>query len=130
MVDKLSYLSYTLNNISPDFTMEAYEIIELMCELVHERAKHLSNHPECPVDLIEAVTTVLWASTRVDITELEGARKQLIKKYGNEFFEMANNNDGHTVNSRVVHKLNIAPPEPLLIRRYLKEIATEYNVQW
>lgn len=110
--------------------MEAYEIIELMCELVHERARHLTNHPDCPVDLLEAVTTVLWASTRVDISELEGARKQLIKKFGKEFFESANNNEANTVNSRVVHKLNISPPEPLLVRRYLKEIAAEYNVAW
>mmetsp|Transcript_13253 Transcript_13253/g.19967 ORF Transcript_13253/g.19967 Transcript_13253/m.19967 type:complete len:318 (-) Transcript_13253:193-1146(-) len=116
--------------IRDDFTMEAYEIIELMCSLVHERCKHLSSHDECPVDLLEAVTTVLWASSRVDISELEGIRKQLIKKYGNKFYEEANNNEKNLVNSRVVHKLNISPPSPLLIRKYLKEIAREYEVPW
>jgi hypothetical protein len=32
--------------------MEAYEIIELMCDLVHERVKHLSSQEECPPDLL------------------------------------------------------------------------------
>jgi vacuolar protein sorting-associated protein IST1 len=73
---------------------------------------------------------VLWACSRVDISELEGVKKQLIKKYGQQFYEDCDNNVCNRVNSRVVQKLNISPPEPLLLRKYLMEIANVYNVQW
>lgn len=101
-----------------------------MTDLLHERVKHLAGCDECPPDLVEAVATVLWASSRVDISELEDARKQLIKKYGKEFYEECKDNANEKVNSRVLLRLNILPPEPLLIRRYLIEIANQYNVEW
>lgn len=101
-----------------------------MTDLLHERVKHLANSETCPPDLLEAVATVLWASSRVDISELEDARKQFIKKYGKEFYEACKENSNEKVNTRVLHRLNILPPEPLLVRRYLIEIAAQYNVQW
>ena len=101
-----------------------------MTDLLHERVKHLANSEICPPDLLEAVATVLWASSRVDISELEDARKQFIKKYGKEFYEECKENTNEKVNTRVLHRLNILPPEPLLVRRYLIEIAAQYNVQW
>lgn len=116
--------------IRDDYTMESYEIIELMCDLLYERAKHLTKSELCPPDLVEAVSTVIWASSRVDISELEGARKQLQKKYGREFVELCDENSHGTVNSRVMHKLNVAPPGNLLIRSYLQEIAKEFCVAW
>jgi vacuolar protein sorting-associated protein IST1 len=116
--------------IRDDYTMEAYEIIEIMCDLLYERARHLTKSELCPPDLVEAVSTVLWASTRVDISELDGAKKQLQKKYGKEFVELCEENSRNTVNSRVMHKLNVVPPSNLLIRSYLQEIAKEYCVEW
>jgi vacuolar protein sorting-associated protein IST1 len=116
--------------IRDDYTMEAYEIIELMCDLLYERARHLTKSELCPPDLVEAVSTVIWASSRVDIAELEGAKKQLGKKYGKEFVELCEENSRNTVNNRVMHKLNVAPPSNLLIRSYLQEIAKEYCVDW
>jgi vacuolar protein sorting-associated protein IST1 len=116
--------------IRDDYTMEAYEIIELMCDLLHERVRYLSKSESCPPDMCEAVSTVLWATTRVDINELEGIKKQLSKKYGKEFCDICENNSRNTVNSRVMHKLNITPPGNLLIRSYLQEIAREYKVDW
>jgi vacuolar protein sorting-associated protein IST1 len=113
-----------------DFTTEAYEILELMTDLLHERVKHLGGSEQCPIDLLEAVATILWASSRVDISELEDARKQLIKKFGKEFYEECKDNANGKVNARVLLRLNIMPPEPLLVRRYLIEIANQYNVEW
>jgi vacuolar protein sorting-associated protein IST1 len=113
-----------------DFTTEAYEILELMTDLLHERVKHLGSAEQCPPDLLEPVATVLWATSRVDIAELEDVKKQLIKKFGKEFYEECKDNGNQKVNSRVLLRLNILPPEPLLIRRYLIEIANQYNVEW
>lgn len=116
--------------IRDDYTTEAYEIIELMCDLLHERARYLTKNEMCPADLTEAVSTVLWASSRVDISELNGVKKQLSKKYGKEFCELCMHNSRGTVNEKVLEKLNISPPPKILIRSYLKEIAKEYCVEW
>jgi vacuolar protein sorting-associated protein IST1 len=57
--------------IREDFTMECYELVELLCDLLHERVKYMSSCKECPVDLLESVSTLIWVSTQVDIAELQ-----------------------------------------------------------
>ena len=39
-------------------------------------------------------------------------------------------NKNHVVNSRVVHKLSVTTPDPLLVSSYLDLIAKAYNVPW
>jgi len=39
--------------IREDFLLEAYEIVELLCELIHERIRYMSAQKECPPDLEE-----------------------------------------------------------------------------
>ena len=41
--------------IRDDFTIEGYEVLELLCELVHERVRQITTAKECPADLKEAV---------------------------------------------------------------------------
>lgn len=116
--------------IREDFTMESYEIIELLCELVHERVKYLSSTKECPPDLLEAVTTLIWCTPRVDIEELNEVKKQLIKKFGKEFGKNAEESTNENINERLMNKLSVKPPSANLVISYLKEIAAEYNVSW
>lgn len=116
--------------VRDDYTMEAYEIVELMCDLLYERIRQITKGDVCPPDLTEAVSTVIYVSTRLGIAELEEARKQFRKKYGKEFVELCTENSRGTVNPRVVEKLNLIAPSPLLVRRYAKEIAKEFCVPW
>lgn len=116
--------------IREDFLLEAYEIIELLCELIHERARYMSSQKECPADLEEAVISLIWVSSRVDIEELAEVRRQLGKKFGSKFTEAATTNIYGKVNERLAMKLRLEPPTARLINRYLEEIAKEYNVNW
>lgn len=116
--------------IRDDFMIEAYEILELLCELVHERIRQLSANKECPVDLQEAVSSLIWATANVDIDELKEVKKHLQWKFGFEFTKRATDNVNNVVNLRLYQKLTYQPPSRLLVDRYLEEIAKAYNVEW
>eukprot|EP00615_Pteridomonas_danica_P006493 CAMPEP_0114372628 /NCGR_PEP_ID=MMETSP0101-20121206/34306_1 /TAXON_ID=38822 ORGANISM="Pteridomonas danica, Strain PT" /NCGR_SAMPLE_ID=MMETSP0101 /ASSEMBLY_ACC=CAM_ASM_000211 /LENGTH=437 /DNA_ID=CAMNT_0001525559 /DNA_START=98 /DNA_END=1411 /DNA_ORIENTATION=- len=116
--------------IRSDFTIEAYEILELLCELLHERMKLLVAEAECPPDLDEAVCTLIYCANRTECPELTEITKQLKLKYGKEFAERASENRGGCVNERVVHKLSVQPPTAYLIQQYLMKIAEEHEIPW
>ena len=53
-----------------------------------------------------------------------------MEKYGKDFaLEAMENSDGK-VADRVVKKLEVKPPDPVLVDLYLKEIAKTYGVAW
>lgn len=116
--------------IREDFTMESYELVELLCELLHERVKYMSAQKECPSDLMETVCSLIWCADRVDIVELNQVKKQLSYKFGKEFAKAAEANANGKVNERLLEKLSVQPPSAHLVVAYLKEIAKEYNVDW
>eukprot|EP00629_Pelagomonadales_sp_RCC1024_P015499 CAMPEP_0119270548 /NCGR_PEP_ID=MMETSP1329-20130426/7508_1 /TAXON_ID=114041 /ORGANISM="Genus nov. species nov., Strain RCC1024" /LENGTH=345 /DNA_ID=CAMNT_0007270573 /DNA_START=188 /DNA_END=1225 /DNA_ORIENTATION=- len=116
--------------IRMDFTMEAYELLALLCELLHERSALIASQKECPPDLREAMCTLIWASARAEVPELNEVARQLELKYGKEFAEDARGNMGSCANNRVVHKLGVAPPSAYLVIKYLGAIAQEHNVEW
>mmetsp|Transcript_5084 Transcript_5084/g.6414 ORF Transcript_5084/g.6414 Transcript_5084/m.6414 type:complete len:373 (+) Transcript_5084:167-1285(+) len=116
--------------VRDDFTIEAYDILELMCELVRDNAKLLEAEKECPYDMVEAVSTILYAADRTEVPELKIPKEQLIKKYGKEFFENAIHNKGGVVNERVLHRLSGQRPNAFLVLNYMKEVAKEQGVDW
>ena len=61
--------------------VEAYEILQLNCQLLSERIHLLSQSHICPQNLVSCVSTVIWASAVVDIPELIKVRKQFKYKY-------------------------------------------------
>jgi vacuolar protein sorting-associated protein IST1 len=116
--------------IRDDFTMEAHELLELLCETVVARLPLIVAEKECPFDMINSVSTLIYCAPRVQIPELQEVRKQLVKKYGKEFGGRAARNIDGVVNERVIHKLSVQPPNAFLVLNYLKEIATQYHVNW
>jgi vacuolar protein sorting-associated protein IST1 len=116
--------------IREDFNIEAYEIIELLCELIHERVNYISSCKECPPDIKEAICSIIWATNRVEISELSEVKKQLTKKFGTKFAEQAEDNNNNCVNERLVAKLSVQPPSQYLVNRYLEELAKEFGVEW
>jgi len=102
--------------IRDDNTVEAYEILQLECELLYERMTLIQHTEECPSDLVSCVATLMWASQMVDIAELQEIRKQFRAKYGKKFDESAVANEGGILNERVVAKLSIHPPTAILVR--------------
>jgi vacuolar protein sorting-associated protein IST1 len=116
--------------IREDNTVEAYEILQLECELVFERVKLITSMKECPEDLKSCIATLIWSSNRVDIPELQEIRKQFRYKYGKKFEEACLNNVGGVLNERVVAKLSVQPPSAYLVQTYLEKIADEFEVDW
>ncbi|ETP50223.1 hypothetical protein F442_04391 [Phytophthora nicotianae P10297] len=116
--------------IRDDFTMEGYEILELLCELLAERANLIKTEADCPYDMREAVCTLIWAASRTEIPELAEVKKQLTKKYGQDFEAAAIRNVDGCVNERVIQKLSVQPPSAFLVVNYMKEIAKEFKVDW
>lgn len=111
-----------------DFTIEAYELLALLCELFHERVALINSEKDCPVDMKETLSTLIYAAPRTEVPELNEVTRQLELKYGLEFVEEARSNRGECVNGRVVHKLGVSPPSALLVMKYLTAIAKEHGV--
>ncbi len=90
-----------------DFTLEAYEIIDLLCELLAQRMPLIEMEKECPLDLKETVCSLIWCAARTEIAELLTVQKQLELKYGKVFTDAARSNAGGVVNERLVNKLSV-----------------------
>jgi vacuolar protein sorting-associated protein IST1 len=101
--------------IRDDNTIEAYEILQLECELIHERIKLLNSTKHCPADMASCIATLIYASDRVDIIELTEIRKQFRAKYGKDFEQAALANTNGILNERVVAKLSVHPPTAILV---------------
>lgn len=116
--------------IRDDNMIEAYEILQLECELLAERIKYLELSKQCPPDLVSCISDLMYAAPRVDIPELQTIRLQFRAKYGKEFEDRALNNTGGILNERVVTKLSIQPPAAYLVQTYLEKICEQYEVDW
>lgn len=117
--------------VREDFTIEAYEMLELLCELLHERIRLITNSSkEPPSDLMEAISGIVWASTRIDNEELQVVRKQLAKKFGQKFIKSIIDNSSQMVNPRLLRKLSADAPSAKLVQGYMSEIAKEFNIDW
>ncbi|XP_058074034.1 uncharacterized protein LOC131222841 isoform X2 [Magnolia sinica] len=72
--------------IREEKTMAAYDIIKLYCELIVAQLPVIESQKNCPIDLKEAISSVIFASARcAGIPELQDVRKHFIAKYGKEF---------------------------------------------
>jgi vacuolar protein sorting-associated protein IST1 len=116
--------------IRDDQLIEAYEILQLECELLHERIKLIQYTDSCPHDLVSVISTLIWASHRVDIAELLLIRKQFAAKYGSAFVDNAMRNVDGCLNERVVSKLSVEPPAAYLVQTYLERICEQFEVDW
>ena len=117
------------NIIRSDIDTELLEILELYCELLLARIG-LLEAKDCDPGLEEAVKSVIYAAPRTEIKELQQARQLLVEKYGKDFALQAMENSDGKVAERVVKKLEVKPPDPVLVNLYLKEIAKTYGVAW
>ncbi|KAJ1540712.1 Vacuolar protein sorting-associated protein ist1 [Cladochytrium tenue] len=120
----------TENIIREDFTVEALEILELYCETLLARFGLLEQMRYCDQSIAEAVNTIIYAAPRCEVKELGQVQAQLFAKFGKDFGMAALANENDVVNSRLVHKLRIQAPDPLLIDQYLVTIARAYNAPY
>ncbi|KAF9622263.1 hypothetical protein IFM89_030305 [Coptis chinensis] len=112
--------------------MAANEIIELFCELVVARLSIIAKQRDCPADLKEGISSLIFAAPRCsDIPELQQLRTIFEKKYGKEFVNAATElrpNCG--VNRTLIEKLSVRTPTGEVKLKLMKEIAKEYQIAW
>ncbi|KAK2645449.1 hypothetical protein Ddye_020644 [Dipteronia dyeriana] len=112
--------------------MAAYELLEIYCELIAARLPMIESQKNCPIDLKEAISSVIFASPRCDdIPELKDVRKHLTAKYGKEFASAAvelRPNCG--VGRLMVEKLSATAPDGPTKIKILSAIAEEHNISW
>ncbi|KAF8036392.1 hypothetical protein BT93_C2182 [Corymbia citriodora subsp. variegata] len=112
--------------------MTAYELVELFCELIAARLNIIESQKNCPIDLKEAVASVVFASPRCsDIPELMDIRKHFTAKYGKDFISAAVElRPDCGVNRSLVEKLSAKAPDGPTKVKILTSIAEEHNIKW
>ncbi|KAH9296770.1 hypothetical protein KI387_028452, partial [Taxus chinensis] len=110
----------------------AYEFIELFCELIVARLPIIESQKNCPNDLLEAISSLIFAAPRcADIPELSEIRSHFGLKYGKEFVASAAElRPACGVNRTVIEKLSARAPSGEEKLKIMKEIAKEYQIKW
>ncbi|XP_010935225.1 uncharacterized protein [Elaeis guineensis] len=112
--------------------MAANEIIELFCELIVVRLPIIAKQRDCPADLKEGISSLIYAAPRCsEIPELSRIRDIFEKKYGKDFVSAATDlrpNSG--VNCMLIEKLSVRKPTGEVKLKIMKEIAKEYQIKW
>ncbi|KAF2285161.1 hypothetical protein GH714_038899 [Hevea brasiliensis] len=113
-------------------TMAAYDLIEIYCELIVARLSIIESQKNCPIDLKEAIASVIFASPRcADIPELMDVRKHFTAKYGKEFVSASVElRPDCGVSRLLVEKLSAKSPDGPTKIKILSAIAEEHNVKW
>ncbi|KAG0493241.1 hypothetical protein HPP92_004235 [Vanilla planifolia] len=113
-------------------TMSAYDLIEIYCELIVARLPIIESQKNCPIDLKEAISSVIFASPRcADIPELMDVRKHFVAKYGKEFVTSALELRPECgVNHLIVEKLSAKAPDIQTKVKILSAIAKEHDIKW
>ncbi|WOK99226.1 hypothetical protein Cni_G07938 [Canna indica] len=118
--------------IREEKTMSAYDLIEIYCEIIDSRLPIIESQKNCPIDLKEAIASVIFASPRcADIPELMDIRKHFTAKYGKEFVKAALEVRPECgVNRMVIEKLSAQAPDVKTKIKVLNEVAKEHNIKW
>ncbi|XP_074586847.1 uncharacterized protein LOC141842723 [Curcuma longa] len=113
-------------------TLSAYELIEIYCEIIVSRLPIIESQKNCPIDVKEAVSSVIFASPRcADISELKDISKHFTAKYGKDFVKAALEIRPDCGVSRVmVEKLSANAPDIQTKVKVLNEIAKEHGIKW
>ncbi|XP_038901982.1 uncharacterized protein LOC120088637 [Benincasa hispida] len=122
--------------------MAAYEILDNFCEFILLNLSYIRKHKDCPNDVNEAVSSLLFASARCgDLPELHLIRKLFGERYGRNFETTAVElNPGNLVNLQIKEKLSITSVSDDDKQRMINEIlrdrlqpeflALEYRSDW
>ncbi|OMO55948.1 hypothetical protein COLO4_35832 [Corchorus olitorius] len=110
----------------------AYEILEYFCELLLARVPILETQKECPLDLREAVASIIFAAPRCsDMPDLLQIKNLFSTKFGKEFVLAATElRPDSSVNRAIIENLSVSAPSGEIRLKVLKEIAQEFSVEW
>ncbi|GAA0164399.1 hypothetical protein LIER_20050 [Lithospermum erythrorhizon] len=110
--------------------LDVYTMIEIYCYLLIQRVSLLEHAKECPEELKEAISSLIYACSRCgEFPELHEIRAIFTSRFGKEFVARAaqlRNNCG--VNPKMIQKLSTRMPTVESRLKVLKEIALENSI--
>ncbi|XP_022947779.1 uncharacterized protein LOC111451538 [Cucurbita moschata] len=105
----------------------AYEILDNFCEFILLNLSYIRKHRDCPNDVNEAVSSLMFAAARCgDLPELQHIRKLFGERYGRRFESSAVQlGPGNLVNCQIKEKLLINSVSDDDKQRMMNEIARD-----
>ena len=107
-----------------------YDILTPLCEILKERVTYIISSTECPPDLRAQLDSVLYASTRVEISEFQVLRDLILRKYGQNYIAKADANVDKLVNVNLEEKLRVKSASDVLLVIRLKQLCKEKKIQF
>ena len=116
-------------------TLEAFEVLDLFCELLVVRLPLIESTKDLPADLKEAVATVVYAARRVadEIPELKEVKTQFAGKYGSQYVAACGEDATASacgVSELAMRKLALAPPSEETRLEALRTVAAERGARF
>ncbi|KAL4290462.1 hypothetical protein GQ457_14G005750 [Hibiscus cannabinus] len=108
--------------------MAVYDILDRYCEFISFRMPYIRRHEDCPDDINEAVSSLIFASARcAGLPELAAVRKLFRKRYGHGFETSAVELlPGNMVNREIREILSMKSVSDDRKYRLIDEIARDY----
>ena len=72
---------------------------------------------ECPISLRPPLDSIVYASKKLNIDELNQLREKISKMYGEDYIKKASNNEDQIVNQELIQKLNETIPEETIKKK-------------
>ncbi|KAJ1921745.1 Vacuolar protein sorting-associated protein ist1 [Mycoemilia scoparia] len=116
--------------IRVDYFVEALDILENYCDLLVTRIDLIESKSDCDENILGIVVSIIYASARASVKELETIRDLLTMKYGRDFVTNAMDDKDEIVDPKLKYKLDINPPDEKFVNEYLSEIARGYKIRW
>lgn len=118
--------------IREDYVVESMDLVESYCDFLLSRFCQLQNSKVVDEGLASAVSSLIWVAPRFgnDVPELKVIADQLGRKYGKEYVAAVSENQLKTVNETLIKKMNTEVPPPVLVEKYLVEIAKDQKIDY
>ncbi|KAG4384535.1 hypothetical protein AAZX31_13G281300 [Glycine max] len=109
----------------------AYELLDHFCEFILTQLSYIQRHKDCPNDINEAVSSLIFASARCgDLPELGVIRKLFGQRYGERFATAAVElSPGNLVNKQLKENLSVKSVPDDMKYRMVDEIARDNCLQ-
>ncbi|KAK9272112.1 hypothetical protein L1049_002482 [Liquidambar formosana] len=110
--------------------LDTFVMMEGYCHLVRERIMLIQNNKECPDELKEAISSLLFAASRCGgFPELQEIRKVFISWFGKDFAARpAELRNDCGVNPKIIQRLSTRQPSLESRSKVLEQIASENGI--
>ncbi|KAM1112557.1 hypothetical protein ACFX13_046245 [Malus domestica] len=117
--------------IKDESVVALFEVLDNFCEFILIHLPYIRRHKDCPNDINEAVSSLIYASARCgDLPELRGIRKLFGERYGQKFTMSALELlPGNLVSREVIEKLSQKSVTDDMKHILVSEIARNYCIK-